>query len=193
MKVRVNRSPWGSCPGSPSGRGRAGAHRGRDPSPLQSPARARTVLSTDERIGDLRCRLQSAFSALLGIAVEHVQTGVPSAGGRLQSKQGARTVQYARAGGVGSGETSRYRHRDVRLGYLLYLIKRSSTCRERVTEVEEAFLVGAGASYVCFSYQMRHHSRAGCSPGLHPDIESELRPRCGSAARQELAHGPDWP
>ena len=89
--------------------------------------------------------------------------------------------------------TSRYRHRDVRLGYLLYLIKRSSTCRERVTEVEEAFIAGAGASYVCFSYQMRHHSRAGCSPGLDSDTDTELRLPVGSAARQEQSPGPDWP
>lgn len=79
------------------------------------------------------------------------------------------------------------------LGYLLNLIKRSSTCRERVTEVEEAFISKVRASYVCITYQMRPPSRAGCSPGLYPDIESELRPRCGSAARQKLAHGPDWP
>ena len=118
---------------------------------------------------------------------------LPSAGGRLQSKRGARTVQYGRAGDVGRGGTSRYRLRDVRLGYLLYLIKRSSTCRERVTEVEEAFISKVRASYVCITYRMRPPSRAGCSPGLYPDIESELRPRCGSAARQELAPGPDWP
>ena len=138
-------------------------------------------------------RLQSASSALLIVAEEHLQTGVPSAGGRPQSKRGARTVQHARAGHVGSGGTSRYRHRDVRLGYLLYLIKRSSTCRERVTEVEEAFISKVKASYACITYRMRPPSRAGCSPGLYPDIESELRPRCGSAARQELAPGPDWP
>ena len=75
----------------------------------------------------------------------------------------------------------------------LYLIKRSSTCRERVTEVEEAFFSKVRASYVCITYRMRPPSRAGCSPGLYPDIETELRPRCGSAARQELAPGPDWP
>ena len=135
----------------------------------------------------------SLLSALLSVAEEHLQTGVPSAGGRPQSKRGARTVQHARAGHVGSGGTSRYRHRDVRLGYLLYLIKRSSTCRERVTEVEEAFFFKVRASYVCITYRMRPPSRAGCSPGLYPDIETELRPRCGSAARQELAPGPDWP
>ena len=40
------------------------------------------------RVGDLRRRLQSAASALLGVGVEHVdvQTDVPSAGGRLRSK-----------------------------------------------------------------------------------------------------------
>ena len=113
---------------------------------------------------------------------------MPSAGGRPQSKRGARTVQHARAGHVGSGGTSRYRHRDVRLGYLLYLIKRSSTCRERVTEVEEAFISKVRASYVCITYRMRPPSRAGCSPGLYPDIESELRPRCGWAPQ----HGKSW-
>ena len=159
-------------------------HSGRDPSP---PRRERGALAASSVASSQPPR------RLLSVAEEHLQTGVPSAGGRPQSKRGARTVQHARAGHVGSGGTSRYRHRDVRLGYLLYLIKRSSTCRERVTEVEEAFIFKVRASYVCITYRMRPPSRAGCSPGLYPDIESELRPRCGSAARQELAPGPDWP
>ena len=82
----------------------------------------------------------------------------------------------------------------VTSGWVTYCTsKRSSTCRERVTEVEEAFISKVKASYACITYRMRPPSRAGCSPGLYPDIESELRPRCGSAARQELAPGPDWP
>ena len=161
-------------------------HSGRDPSP---PRRERGALAASGVASSQPPRRYLASPRAEG----HLQTGVPSAGGRPQSKRGARTVQYARAGHVGSGGTSRYRHRDVRLGYLLYLIKRSSTCRERVTEVEEAFISKVRASYVCITYRMRPPSRAGCSPGLYPDIESELRPRCGSAARQELAHGPDWP
>ena len=161
-------------------------HSGRDPSP---PRRERGALAASGVASSQPPRRYLQLS----VAEEHLQTGVPSAGGRPQSKRGARTVQHARAGHVGSGGTSRYRHRDVRLGYLLYLIKRSSTCRERVTEVEEAFISKVRASYVCITYRMRPPSRAGCSPGLYPDIESELRPRCGSAARQELAHGPDWP
>jgi hypothetical protein len=84
---------------------------------------------------------------------------------------------------------SRYRHRDVRLGGLLFLSWRSSTCHKRITEVEEAFIGGAGASYVCFDYRLRPSRRAGCSRGLHPDIESEPTLSFGSAARQELEQG----
>ena len=125
--------------------------------------------------------------------MEHVQTDMPSVGGRLRSKRDASIVQPTRAGDIGSGGTSRYRHRDVRLGGLLFLSWRSSTCRKRATGVEEAFAGRAGASYVCFSYRLRPSRRADCQRGLHPDIESELRLPAGSAARHELAPGPDWP
>ena len=138
------------------------------------------------RVGRFRRRLQSACSALLGVGVELVQTDVPSEGGRLRSKRDASIVHPARGGDVGSGGTSRYRHRDVRLGGLLFLSWRSSTCHKRVTEVKEAFIGGAGASYVCFDYRLRPSRRAGCSRGLHPDIESEPTLSFGSAARQEL-------
>ena len=84
-------------------------------------------------------------------------------------------------------------HRDVRLDGLLFLSWRSSTCHKRVTEVEEAFIGGVGASYVCVDYRLRPSRRAGCSRSLHPDIESEPTSSFGSAARQELEHGPDWP
>ena len=96
------------------------------------------------RVGDLRRRLQSAASALLGVGVEQVQTDVPSAGGRPRSKRDASIVQSIRAGDIGSGGTSRYRHRDVRLGGLLFLNWRSSTCRKRGTGVEEAFTESLG-------------------------------------------------
>ena len=98
------------------------------------------------RVGDLWRRLQSAASALLGVGVEHVQIDVPSAGGRLRSKRDASIVQSTGAGDIGGGGASRYRHRDVRLGGLLFLNWRSSTCRKRVTGVEEAFNGRAGAS-----------------------------------------------
>ena len=54
------------------------------------------------RVDDLRRRLLSAGSALLGVGVERVQTDVPSAGGRLQSKRDASIVQPTRAGDIGS-------------------------------------------------------------------------------------------
>ena len=52
--------------------------------------------------------------------------------------------------------------RDVRLGGLLFLSWRSSTCHKRVTGVEEAFAGRAGASYVCFYYRLRPSRRADC-------------------------------
>ena len=91
------------------------------------------------------------------------------------------------------GGTSRFRRRGVPLGGLLFLSWRSSTCRKRVTGVEEAFVGRAIASYVCFDYRMRPSRRADCQRGLHPDVESDLRLPGGSAARHELAPGPDWP
>ena len=73
------------------------------------------------RVDDLRRRLLSAGSALLGVGVEHVQSDMPSAGGRLRSKRDASIVQPIRPGDIGSGEMSRFRRRDVRLGGLLFL------------------------------------------------------------------------
>ena len=114
---------------------------------------------------------------------------MPSAGGRPQSKRGARTVQYARAGHIGSGGTSRYRHRDVRLGYLLYLIKRSSTCRERVTEVEEAFISKVRASYVCITYRMRPPT-ALAERAARPAYILTLKVSCDRDAAPQ--HGKSW-
>ena len=76
---------------------------------------------------------QPPRSALLGVGVEHVQSDVPSAGGRLRSKRDASIVQPTRSGDIGSGGTSQYRRCDVQLGGLLFLSWRSSTCRKRVS------------------------------------------------------------
>ena len=62
-------------------------HRGRDPSPL---LRVPSTLAT--------CGVASSQPARRYL--EHVQTGVPSAGGRLQSKRGARTASSTDALGM---------------------------------------------------------------------------------------------
>ena len=111
-------------------------------------------------VGDLQRRLQSACSALLGVGVERVQTDVPIAGGRLRSKRDASIVQHTRAGDIGSGGTSRYRHRDVRWDGLLFLSWRSSTCRMRATGVEEAFIGTAEPELLTYALPIEYDTTA---------------------------------
>ena len=115
----------------------------------------RPLLHLRGTFGDSRHRLQSALSTLLGDGGEHVQTDVPCARSRLRDQRGAQIVQSTRAGDVRSTGMWPYRPRIIRQGDLLHLGQRSPTCRERVTEVEKAFAVRAGAFYVSVVYQKR--------------------------------------
>ena len=128
---------------------------------------------------------------LLGVGVERVQTDVPIAGGRLRSKRDASIVQHTRAGDIGSGGTSRYRHRDVRWDGLLFLSWRSSTIvaaaiAEDVDVIGLSILSGSHKTLVAEILDLLSLEKASDIPvivgGIIPEDDAQWLESIGVAA-----------